>query len=239
MTQAIRWYFDFFRTRHAVATGLAPQQRVADHELSPDQHVLVGAGLDALSSRWGALRHPGKQLLHQWRMAEFLEEHGGHPCFSRVAGPYLVRHAARKKTAKRKATPSFSQDWVGASRAAVGKFPSRGQMYLWSQDRLLSDVEARLRTANAGVPTDWASMFRYGGVLYKEHRCAWVHDLNEGDLSDRPMSSLTEPHYEARNGKRVLVFEGSFLLGVYGHAINSFEAWCLRQGVSMFPPDQP
>src|SRR5690606_16333118 len=105
-------FFDYFRKRYEVASSLPTTLGQAGDELTPDQHTLVGAGLDALAKHWADLCNGPVQ--HQLRMAEFLSRHGGHPCFKRAAGPYLVRYAlnhARKQTTK---DPSFEDRWSPA-----------------------------------------------------------------------------------------------------------------------------
>jgi len=71
-----------------------------------------------------------------------------------------------------------------------------------------------------------------GLLIYSAHRCAWVHEFDEGEVTDRSFSlNRAEPLYESHNGARVLVLPGPFLLDTYERAIGSFEHWCRQQGI--------
>lgn len=86
----------------------------------------------------------------------------------------------------------------------------------------------------SGVPTQWLERWRYGGVIYSEYRCAWVHEFDEGRVTDHSFSldHSHEPVYESLNGARILVLPGPFLLDTYKHAIDSFEQWCQQYHIS-------
>lgn len=221
-------FFDYFRRRLDVARNLRPTPGTSPGELSPDQHILVGSGLDALANHWSRLAGGPKQ--GQQRLAEFLFQHGGHGCFGRVAGPYLLRHALEHERRKLAADPSFAGSHVSAIRESIGVAPSGPRVVAWKEDEDVATMVAK--PALASVPQDWFDRYRYGGVVYSAHRCAWVHEFDEGDLTDRSLSpDRWEPVYEQRKGTRILVLPGTFMLATYERAIDSFDVFCTRRGV--------
>lgn len=222
---ATTWFFNYFRLRYQVAATLPSTFGQQGDELTPDQHILIGANLDALAKHWADLN--GGYISHQERMAEFLSQHGGHPCFDRVSGPFLLRYAINKQKDKRKKDPSHSSPWIDPIQKA-SRVESTGAEFLsWSHDRTLRDVLADPAIIAAQTPAGWLRSHRYGGMLYQGHRCSWIHESAEGLITDRAISTLwDEPHYESHNDRRILVFPGSFLLRTLAHAIASFEVSC-------------
>lgn len=231
---ATTWFFNYFRLRYEVAATLPSTFGQMGDELTPDQHILVGAHLDALAKHWADLC--GGPAGHQERMAEFLAQHGGHPCFHRVAGPFLLRYAMNHETKRQKAEPSFISPWVQPIRKASPVKPTGARMCKWDEDRTVADVQVDAGVVAARVPQDWISCHRYGGMLYTGYRCSWVHESSEGLITDRALSRLwDEPHYESMENRRVLVFPGSFLLRTLERAIASFETFCRQNSLVPAP----
>lgn len=217
-------FFAYFWRRFEVASSLPATFGQVGDELTPDQHILVGAGLDALAKHWAdSCGGPDK---HRMRMAEFLALHGGHPCFERVAGPYLVRHSLNRAKKKAETDPAFQDPWSEPLRRSSGVRPTGRKVCLWEEDRDVAETLSHPDVDAANVPREWVKMHQYGGMLYVGHRCSWIHDSDEGLVTDRSFSDCDEPHYVSRNGRRVLVFPGAFLLRTYANAIRSFEDYC-------------
>lgn len=227
-------FFAYFWRRFEVASSLPATFGQVGDELTPDQHILVGAGLDALAKHWAD--SCGGPVKHRMRMAEFLAQHGGHPCFERVAGPYLVRHSLNRARKKAETDPAFQDPWSVPLRQASGVRPTGGKVCLWNEDRTVAEMLSHSGVAAASVPRSWAEMHRYGGMLYVGHRCSWIHESDEGLVTDRSISDSDEPHYASQNGRRVLVFPGAFLLRTYACAIRSFEDYCRTH--SIVPAEQ-
>jgi hypothetical protein len=199
-------FFNFFRSRLNVAGSLPA---------GPDQHILVAACLDALAKYW-ASAFQQKFVSHQHRMAEFLALHGGHPALQRVATPYFERWVRHNRP-----TTSIGH-WLPQPTALV---------VTWEKDPTIDVLQQRLLPHS--LPPDWFQRWRYGGVIYKEHRCGWIHDAQAGDAPDTSFSSYSDtdtPHYAAFNNKRILVLTSSFLMKMLEHAIASFEETCRLSG---------
>jgi len=74
----------------------------------------------------------------------------------------------------------------------------------WMEDKSVADVAALPSVLAAAIPTEWIKSSRYGGVIYSEHRCAWVHEFTS-DMADRSpaaASSMGEPTSAGTAGER-------------------------------------
>ncbi len=226
----IKLFFDYFRKRHKVAATLPATFGQIGDEMTPDQHILVGAGLDALAMHWANLCKGPSQ--HQERMAEFLSTHGGHECFDRVAGPYLFRHAVNYAKKKKKTDHKTNYNsWIKHIEQAIGIKPTGAEFCYCDKDITLKEIQSILKKTD--VPPQWAKSYLYGGMIYKGYRCSWVHESDEGLITTRTFSNdlTSNPHYESQESQRILVFPGRFLLNTYEKAINSFESYCQKNNV--------
>jgi hypothetical protein len=79
-------YFDYFRRRRAAIDHLDAVS-MDKSELSPDQSILLSAGLAAMASEWSDKFKPIKQDGEQFD--EFLRAANVHPCFERVCLPFF------------------------------------------------------------------------------------------------------------------------------------------------------
>ncbi len=123
---ATTWFFNYFRLRYQVAATLPSTFGQQGDELTPDQHILIGANLDALAKHWADLCNGPSS--HQERMAEFLSQHGGHPCFDRVSGPFLLRYAINHQKGKQKKDPGFYSSWIAPIQKTSRVEPTGAEM---------------------------------------------------------------------------------------------------------------
>lgn len=223
---AIRHFFGYFRKRVDVIETMTS----ADVEsLSPDQCVLIGTVIEALSSYWAkayesALTAPGARAGRRWQ--RFLCTFGDAAIFDRVCGPDLRRRAHEKNMSA----------LVEAARKACKDDDLDDLVRTWRDEPSVSELLVHNEIVASGASEEFLRKSTYGEVLYREFRCAWAHELREGDLSTRAFSSdkrYDEPHYEnwIERGPfettRIPVFPRVFLLGTLRRIIDGFEARCV------------
>lgn len=217
-------FFNYYRERYEVAAALPSYFGLPGDRLTPDQHVLIGAGLDSLAGHWADLCHGPAS--HQDRMAGFLALHGGHACFDRVATPYLLRYAQNLGKKLKSGNAEDRSALEAIVRNACPPLPPRGRFCSWTTDATADEVLAHPEATSGALRHEWVTKHRYGGMLYMGYRCFWIHEFAEGFVTDRSISDSDEPHYESHMNQRVLVFPGDFLLRTYAHSVRSFEAFC-------------
>lgn len=223
-------FFRWFSGRLANAeslSGLHAADSASPQSYEPEQHVLIGAGLDALAKYWASAFSPGLTKASPRMQAFLVENANSTGIWGRVAAPMLRSNAAKR----------HQTDWVDAVSRAAGAGRSITRSY--KDDPFRDDLLAHPDIANSGIPPEVVDRYLYGRLLYKEYRCAWVHDFEASDELSSPGGGAAVPRYQAltvfagelENGQHRLrlVFPLSFLLSTYREAIASFEARCVRE----------
>lgn len=194
-------FFDYFRGRLATTSR-------TDIPL-PDRLVLVTACLDALASHWHASAEGvPTDLSGSERMRVFLLRHGDHQAFNKVSAP-MLRNATGNE--------------LGTSFPFARYKPNQmNEVADWNDDPDFAVLEGA---------TDGKTLNRwsYGGILYKDFRCAWVHNfapdnghirVTEPDNFDR-----VEPYYRyiSNRDRYLLMVPFAFLVDTLSRVIASFE----------------
>ena len=200
-------FFEYFRDRLKTATRSDLPK--------PDRLVLLTASLAALSDHWHATADrvtTPAQSNGLERMRLFLVRHGAHPAFEKVSAPMF-----RNATGREVGTFPFA-----SYQSAQVQF---NEVRNWEADPNFSDLESGVEDRNTLLR--WS----YGGILYVDFRCAWMHKLfpeNEDIVyADTNNFDLDEPYYRYQyssgTGKFLLVMPVPFLSATLNRAIESFE----------------
>jgi hypothetical protein len=256
----IESYFGWFRRRHANAvalTGVSPPEHPTARAGSfvPEQHVLIGAGIEALATGWARLLKPeGAEGPAGVRWSEFLIENANSSgIFSRVSGPMLgdaLEHAGAISAALLVRQLVLDTD---EHRGGIVRFADEDPDY--------ATFVARPEVVSLHLPPKkrYVERFRFGEVLYSEYRCHWVHTLagsdkiarsdfdtftgqdDESSVRVRYVNWGVRPADEAHGRRRLLVkerrplFTLKWLLDIYGEAIDTFERFCVTENRDPMP----
>jgi hypothetical protein len=208
-------FFDYFRERVKTAGSNAVP--------STDRLLLVSACLDALAMHWMATSPALEKTWSGERLRRFLLRHGQHDAWSRVSAPRLR-----------------DQLTTAPARGAVeSRFPfsyyepgPTGHVAMWKDDPTYADLKA-LNLIDEKVLAGSS----YGGIVYKDLRCGWVHESRPGSqLVQTPLHDELadgEPRYRCDFGTRVvsLILPLSFLVQTAERAVGSFEAEAVQRDI--------
>jgi hypothetical protein len=244
----IRNFFSWFRQRRANAEALPnhppPQIPNGRPSFVPDQHVLIGAGLDALATAWGETFAPDARRGGE-RWQRFLLETTGPSLFGRIAAPLLVDALVKDK---------LVDEAVVVRRVVRDERHSGTVRFPVESDPMFDDFMAHREIVPLKLDRRWergsamyggVERFRFGEVLYKEYRCHWVHRmyassaLGPSDMDDRigwaDLRNRVRYHnISTIRGDRLIphrrpIFSIPWLLATYDAALDAFEARCLAE----------
>ena len=204
-------FFEHFRGRLAAVEQLQTPSTV---EMTPDQHILLGAALETLSAYWSRTTLPKDISSGSLRMDAFLAKHGPQP-FKRVSSPALRELLAANSKAL------MILDKLAPRIAS-------GTVQRWTKAGETLTLAAAL--APAGVSAKDVKKQSFGAILYREHRCAWLHSSDQGGISSDP-SFGNDPCHVFRNGVPTLTLPAPFLIQTLGSAIDGFEVECQTSGL--------
>jgi hypothetical protein len=244
----IRAFFRWFRCRLANASAISTlsspsSEPFASTDFLPDQHVLIGSGIDALANAWADafrpdLAKPGVAGARRW--STFLEENANESgIFGRVSAPLLAERLEEKNP------PNASA--ANVVRRVCRDEDHSGRVRFTEEDPAHASLIANDEIAALGIRSD-IDRSRFGEILYREYRCQWAHRLYSSDRlapSDYDLKiSRWAPEYDhrvrynnvtvmgpdgSRRHRRRLLFSLPWLLRVYEAAIDSFERRCLDE----------
>ena len=228
-----KWFFVYFRQRLENVKWLSAVQ--PDHKGSPaasfepEQNILAGAEIDALARYWSIYENRTFQRAAD-RMAEFLATHGNARIWNKCSHADLRGRAALLKTdTERQALETVLIRLLPQSAAPIER------MLSWRDDPDFVTVKSDAKLQNGGIPNKFLADSRYGAILYRCYRCAWVHELNPDDAIQTeeiiPWGQLArvqgedspEPYYMARNHVRRLVIPAPFIIGTFEQVLDSFQ----------------
>lgn len=234
------WYFQRLANLESLTstTPPAPHHHLPTYE--PDQHVLIGAGLDSLAKHWArAFPKPPRPSKHGPRMQAFLVENANSMgIWHRAAAPMLRAAAMKRK----------QPTWAQAIANAAGCQETYGLVRGYEDDPPLDDLTTHPSIIEAKVPAGFIEEFLHGRVLYREYRCGWLHEFDRSEeLAPHgwdggppryqnillPSADVSTPEQIRR--KHRLVFSLPFLLKVYREAITTFKDRCLRESADPVP----
>jgi hypothetical protein len=183
--------------------------------------VLLTASLDVLANYWHVTadrKETPVKLSGAERMRRFLTRHGAHQAFERVSAPMFRNETARE---------------IGSFPFARYRPGQMNEVADWNDDPKFTDLEG---LEDAKALTRWS----YGGILYKDFRCAWVHkfasDNEEIYVAQEDHLGRVEPYYRyvANRGYFLLFMPIAFLSGTLERAIRSFEEEATVRNIRSF-----
>lgn len=211
-------FFGYFRRR------IQNLKRIRDqfgHPFEPEENILAAAELDALAKYWA--KHQNRpQSPAANRLTEFLAAHADAAIWTKCS------HTDLRERAKVKLNPQQQ----AALQKCLSGIPSEdatrdASVLSWTIDLDFVALRDDSLLNSVGVPSKFLQESRYGAILYRHYRNAWVHDLtpDEGLSTDGPIPAtlLPEPHYAARNHVRGLVIPQPFILSTLEKAFDGFE----------------
>lgn len=224
-------FFRFFDRRVQHARALCPPAG-EQGPTEPDLHVLVSAGLDALSFFWAKTFSP--QFVKgngAFRMGEFLLRHGDGRIFAKCSAPHLLDRAIRNN----KTLVPFIQRYLHTEGPT-------GTVRTWEDDPDLAQVVQDLAGLH-GADAAWLQRSRYGELLYTEYRCMWLHQYQASEkLASNYSPDEPEPRYQnlsvpADAGteierRQLLMFSRVFMLNTYALVVAKFKQECLGSNVA-------
>lgn len=238
-------FFRYFRQRLENVrqlSALQPNKKVSSAaSFEPEQNILAGAEIDALAKYW-ALNEGRPSESSAIRMAEFLATLDG-KIWNKCSHVDLRERAVLRGKSPRLLTTDSQTKALEAMlvRVLPRDAAINTRVLGWKDDPDFAILKSDATLQKAGVPENFLADSRYGAILYRYYRCAWVHELN-ADLrlpTDEPIpSDLREdllgpgPFYMARNRVRRLHIPTSFILQSLARAIDSFER-SVPDGVSI------
>jgi len=259
----IQAFFGWFRRRHANASALTtvppPEHPTARAgSFVPEQHVLIGAGIEALANSWARLFRPNLLLRGRpagARWSEFLVDNANSSgIFSRVSGPMLGDELEQRGAANEALVVRQLVRDTDDHRGGMVRFADEDPDYA----TFATHPEVTALRLDPG--RRYIERFRYGEVLYSEYRCYWAHSLSESDkLARSDFDELTgwddessvrvryvnwgvrrgptPPHGEARLlvKERRPLFTLKWLLRIYLEAIDTFERRCVAEESDPMP----
>ena len=179
--------------------------------------VLLTACLDALAKHWDSTARPvvtettPRNAADRMRM--FLQQHAQHPAFAKVSAPLL--RASDQRT-----------HLMLESRFPFARYCKNGmnEVATWKDDPDFADLEREEDEGNHKLLINCS----YGGILYKELRCAWLHKfLPESEqivtLEDDHRSSEPYYRYVVNTEQFLLMIPVSFLVATVERVLRSFE----------------
>jgi hypothetical protein len=234
MTSVPKEHFSrYFRQRLENLKQLAtlrPQQKASlAASFEPEQNILASAEIDALAKYWAIYKGRRSNELGRDRMAEFLATHGDARIWSKCSHTNLLERAAPLASSQRSAVETVIRQLCPQSTTMVV------QMLTWRDDPDFAMLKSDATLQKAGVPEKFLANCRYGAILCRSYRCAWVHELNSDSrfqtheiipwdlLGHAQGQNSPEPHYMAKNNVRRIVIPEPFIIETFEQVLDSFE----------------
>lgn len=219
-------FFGYFRRRLKNLKLIKDQFGEA---VEPEGNILAGAELDALAKYWAKhSKRPEKPAGR--RMAEFLAAHANTVIWTKCSHTDLRERAKSKLDPRQRAALQRCLSGIPSEDATHD-----ASVLSWTIDPDFGTLQHDGLLNSTGIPVEFLEKSRYGEILYRLYRCAWIHDLTPDDHlntdSSHPLTLLAEsqgsgppqPYYAARNHVRGLVIPQPFILSTLEEAINRFE----------------
>jgi hypothetical protein len=222
-------FFNYYSARLEAAKALATTAKY-----TPEVHILIGAGLDALAKSWAEnIGHAYRAVPGPERWQAFMSAHANADGFmDHVAVPLLADDlAARKKYSEAEVVQRVGRDGRDA-----------GVRFVDSDDPTYTAFVSKPEIAALAIEKD-IQRFRFGAVLYVEHRCAWSHRMLESEKirgtdpwGDAHASRVAYENYGVvERGKELAVerlapiFTLGWLLARWSSAIESYRNECIAR----------
>lgn len=221
-------FFNFYEQRIANLEQIETlQPTVKAHgyaSFNPELNILLAAELDSLSKYW-AISVGKKYPSSGQQLGEFLEKSANAPIWMRCSHVNLLGRASGEIAPKNKLTQNQYKvlcHELDSLLAPIVKIPYA--VFDWRQDPDLSILVSNAEIQGAGISSKWLRLSRYGEILYRHHRCGWLHALNPDpelltEIQDRTQK---EPHYRTLNEKVGLIIPTEFILQTLKDAVSSF-----------------
>ena len=234
-------FFDFFRQRltnlKQVGDLLPKVSLRLQASFEPEFNVLLAAELDALAKYWSINQHPPLTRDAAFRWGEFLARNAN-PAWSKCSYLNMMERARTEALAAKQGHKPKPRELSNPKQqeaildTVLGKVlpPDVRVPYAvigWESDPTLSDLSAHREIIEAGISEEWLRRSRYGEILYRHHRCGWIHALDPGrELATDVVLKLGAdypPHYIDTNGTRKLAIPPEYILASLEQAITNFE----------------
>jgi hypothetical protein len=215
-------FFDYFRHR-------LKNLKLIKDQFEPEGNILAGAVLDALAKYWAKHSNRPEEPAGR-RLAEFLATHANAVIWMKCSHTDL----------RERARSGLDPQQRAALQGCLNGIPSEdathdARVLSWTIDPDFGTLQRDGLLNGAGVPVEFLEKSRYGEILYRLYRCAWIHDMTPDDrlntdsshllslLAESQGSGPPQPYYAARNHVRRLVIPQPFILSTLEKALNSFE----------------
>lgn len=262
LLDVIRIVFGQYRRRLANVSALAGIPEPLDQaprsaSFQAEQHVLIGCALDAMAGDWATVVRPdlsGPGQASGNRMQEFLATHANSTgIFNKVAAPMLVDQLV--KDGEHDAAHVL-REVVHDRRTGIVRFADEDPDYaVISVDPRITALRINATKPNKLKRELPLRRYRFGEVLYADHRCGWAHNfrpsqrLAPSDVNDmmgwgeydrrvryQNISSLRGEGEAVQWVKlRRPVFSVRWLLDIYNEALHSFEQQCITEQRDLHP----
>jgi len=212
----------------AVKTGSAAS-------FNPELNILLSAELDALGKYWAINQSLGFPNSEQ-RVGEFLARHAG-PAWSQCSHLDLIRRASAEAKAvrrghhpKRGELPDPLRQLVDLDRILhedLGPLVWTHSDISWQEDPSLDFLSQSSKISAAGIPVEWLRRSRYGEILYRHYRSAWLHALDPDPELHTEYHRIWDPehspYYLWHNSGRAFAIPTEFILHGLETALKAFE----------------
>jgi hypothetical protein len=219
-------FFGYFRRR---LKNLKLIKDTFGEPVEPEGNILAGAELDALAKYWAKHSNRPEKPAGR-RLAIFLATHANAAIWTKCSHTDLRERAKSELDPRQRAALQVCLSGIPSEYATHD-----ARVLSWTIDPDFGTLQHDRLLIRTGVPLEFLEKCRYGEILYRLYRCAWIHDLTPDDRLDTdsslPLTVLAEsqgscppqPYYAARNHVRGLVIPQPFILSTLEKALNSFE----------------
>jgi hypothetical protein len=204
---------------------------------NPELNILLSAELDGLAKYWAIREGHAYSSKPDKRLGEFLSRHGG-PVWSQCSHLDLMRPASAEARAARgghRPTAAELPDPIRQEadlrrilREDLGPLVWTPSDISWEYDPGLDFLSQNPKISAAGIPAEWLRRSRYGEILYRQYRSAWIHALDpDPELyteDHRILDPMHSPHYMWHNSGCVFAIPTEFILYSFERALRAFEA---------------
>lgn len=250
MDENLQWritsFFDWWRQRHAFISKLdLIKQRY-------EANVLLWGSLDALSNRWAGSIGKKEYSNNRKRIIfdAFLTRYGG-DIFQLVSLPDVWNRVKQGHASKLPNDVSIFLSTIEYRKicSSVYKYEddlgkeaitNRSISNDLSMDDIINRTLANFPNTNRGELEQWLILSRYGAIVYKEFRSAYIHEGQPGERTHdyRLYGWAERPTYRSSvySTPPIMGFGVEFMLGVFKRCIKEFEAEALALQVDPAPP---
>jgi len=235
-------FFTYWRDRALFIEQLSLPER--HHEAN----VLLLASLDSLAALWQRAFKPTERQSHARRFGQFLVECSLEQAanLGRVSIPYVRWRAAEQvpdfpssvlqllQGLRAPANPAAPYSMEARQLRLVANDPTPTELL----DADLSSARGAMRGKSKQTIEDWILDSRFAEILYREYRCAWIHEGRGGVASHGFPLSDTEPTYLSNDYTTPprIGFSVGYIVAVLRSAVDGFEALVRAGDVDPVPP---